>query len=143
MKWFSLFIFLILQSFKSVRIDSEESRLINPVKYWMDKLKKEIIELITPLINLNEDDNINNNTFEKFDVLYDLIESLDQECFDFIIDLYFGEKDLLQNAGKILFKEGGFIQISVGIENDCISDGTYIMFTSNDTIIITFIYSKI
>ena len=105
MKWFSLFIFLILQSFKSVRIDSEESRLINPVKYWMDKLKKEIIELITPLINLNEDDNINNNTFEKFDVLYDLIESLDQECFDFIIDLYFGEKDLLQNAGKILFKE--------------------------------------
>ena len=136
MKWFSLFIFLILQSFKSVRIDSEESRLINPVKYWMDKLKKEIIELITPLINLNEDDNINNNTFEKFDVLYDLIESLDQECFDFIIDLYFGEKDLLQNAGKILFKEGGFIQISVGIENDCISDGTYIMFTSNDTIIL-------
>ena len=135
MKWFSLFIFLILQSFKSVPIDSEESRLINPVKYWMDKLKKEIIELITPLINLNEDDNINNNTFEKFDVLYDLIESLDQECFDFIIDLYFGEKDLLQNAGKILFKEGGFIQISVGIENDCISDGTYIMFTSNDTII--------
>ena len=136
MKWFSLFIFLILQSFKSVPIDSEESRLINPVKYWMDKLKKEIIELITPLINLNEDDNINNNTFEKFDVLYDLIESLDQECFDFIIDLYFGEKDLLQNAGKILFKEGGFIQISVGIENDCISDGTYIMFTSNDTIIL-------
>ena len=47
MKWFSLFIFLILQSFKSVPIDSEESRLINPVKYWMDKLKKEIIELIT------------------------------------------------------------------------------------------------
>ena len=136
MKWFSLFIFLILQSFKSVPIDSEESRLINPVKYWMDKLKKEIIELITPLINLNEDDNINNNTFEKFDVLYDLIESLDQECFDFIIDLYFGEKDLLQNTGKILFKEGGFIQISVGIENDCISDGTYIMFTSNDTIIL-------
>ena len=134
MKWFSLFIFLILQSFKPVPIDSEEGRLINPVKYWMDKLKKEIIELITPLINLNEDDNINNNTFEKFDVLYDLIESLDQECFDFIIDLYFGEKDLLQNAGKILFKEGGFIQISVGIENDCISDGTYIMFTSNDTI---------
>ena len=56
------------------------------------------------------------------------------ECFDFIIDLYFGEKALLLNAGKILFKEGGFIQISVGIENDCISDGTYIMFTSNDTI---------
>ena len=136
MKWFSLFIFLILQSFKSVPIDSEESRIINPVKYWMDKLKKEIIELITPLINLNEDDNINNNTFEKFDVLYDLIESLDQECFDFIIDLYFGEKALLLNAGKILFKEGGFIQISVGIENDCISDGTYIMFTSNDTIIL-------
>ena len=133
MKWSCIIIFLILKLIESAPIDSNETRFNDPLMYWMYKIKNEFTELISSMINIDGDD-INNDTFEKIDGIYDLIESLDQDCFDFILNFFFADSNFMYRLTNTFFKEGGLIQISVGVENDCILSGTYIMFTSNNSI---------
>ena len=74
MKWSCIIIFLILKLIESAPIDSNETRFNDPLMYWMYKIKNEFTELISSMINIDGDD-INNDTFEKIDGIYDLIES--------------------------------------------------------------------
>ena len=133
MKWSCIIIFLILKLIESAPIDSNETRFNDPLMYWMYKVKNEFTELISSMINIDGDD-INNDTFEKIDGIYDLIESLEQDCFDFILNFFFADSNFMYRLTNTFFKEGGLIQVSVGVENDCILSGTYIMFTSNNSI---------
>ena len=67
---------------------------------------------------------------EVDDYLYDLIESIDQECFDFVLELFFHETDFFKNISKKLLHDGGLIQNSICTEADCLNDdGVYILFS--------------
>ena len=90
MKWFIIIIFLFLKSFDSVPINSNETRFSNPVQYWMHIIKNEFVDLVSTLLFDASDDETDdkNNKYEKIDALYDLIESLDPECFGFIVNFF-------------------------------------------------------
>ena len=64
------------------------------------------------------------------DYFYDLIESIDQECFDFALKLFFNETDFMNEFAKKVLHNRGLIQMSIGTEEDCMNDdGVYMMFT--------------
>ena len=127
MKWLIIIIFLILKSFNSAPINSNEIRFSNPVKYWMHIIKNEFIEFVTEIID-------NESSSKEIDALYDVIESLDEECFNFILNFFFTDAGFIFDLTHKLFQEGGVILKSIGVEHDCIIGGTYLLFTSNNTI---------
>ena len=62
--------------------------------------------------------------------LYDIIEGLDQECWNFIMKFFFDEKDFMNDITKKLIHDGGLIQYSMSAEEDCKNeDGVYLLFT--------------
>ena len=136
MKWFIIIIFLFLKSFDSVPINSNETRFSNPVQYWMHIIKNEFVDLVSTILFDASDDETDdkNNKYEKIDALYDLIESLDPECFGFIVNFFFEESHLIEKLCNNFFHDGGVVQNSLGVENDCILRGVYLLFTSNSTI---------
>jgi len=127
MKWLIIIIFLILKSFNSAPINSNETRFSNPVKYWMHIIKNEFIEFVSEIID-------NESSSKEIDALYDVIESLDEECFNFIVNFFFTDAGFIFDLTHKLFQEGGVILKSIGVEHDCIIGGTYLLFTSNNTI---------
>ncbi len=82
-------------------------------------LKKDFIKLAFSLFEGNLDDE-----------LYDIIENLDQDCWDFILKFFFNEKDFMNDISKKLIHDGGLIQYSMSAEEDCIDeDSVYLLFT--------------
>ena len=127
MKCLIIIIFLILKSFNSAPINSNETRFSNPVKYWMHIIKNEFIEFVSEIID-------NESSSKEIDALYDVIESLDEECFNFIVNFFFTDAGFIFDLTDKIFQEGGVILKSIGVEHDCIIGGTYLLFTSNNTI---------
>ena len=84
-------------------------------------LKIQFIKYVNSLMDENK---------EVDDFFYDLIESLDQECWDLILKFFFLEKDFIYDISKKLIHDGGLIQYSIGAERDCLEeDGVYLLFT--------------
>ena len=95
-----------------------------PLKRAAGELKEEFIKFIGSMYDYETDVD---------DYLYDLIEFIDQECFDFLLKLFFNETDFMTDISKRLLGSGGLIQNSIGTEEDCLDDdGVYILFTGEN-----------
>ena len=99
----------------------KEIKELGPVNRAAGAVREEILHFIGSMYDFETDVD---------DYLYDLIESIDQECFDFILQGFFNETDFFRNISKTLFHDGGIIQNSIGTEEYCLNeDAVYIMLS--------------
>ena len=92
-----------------------------PVRRATNAIKEEFLRFLSSMYDYET---------EVDDHLYDLIESIDQECFDFVLKLFFNETGFLKDISQKLLHDGGLIQNSIGTEEDCLNDdGVYILFS--------------
>ena len=67
-------------------------------------------------------------------LFFKIIETIDQECFDFILKFFFNEIEFASDISKSLLSEGGLIQNSIGTEEDCLdNDRVYILFSGKQS----------
>ena len=94
---------------------------LGPVRRAAGEAKEQFLHFIDSLYNYET--NVD-------DYLYDLFESIDQECFDFVLQGFFNETEFFKNVSKTLLPDGGIIQNSIGTEEFCLNkDAVYIMFS--------------
>ena len=96
-----------------------------PLKRAADAIKEEFLHFVESMYDYRT--NVD-------DYLYDLIESIDKECYDFLfVKFFFNETDFMRSISKKLLGSGGLIQNSIGTEEDCLDDnGVYILFTGEN-----------
>ena len=97
-----------------------EPKYDRPVENAAYLLKEEFLRFIASLYDFGSDVD---------DVLYDLVASIDQECYEFILKFFFKELDFVFDISSKLLHDGGFIQYSIDTEDDCLNGGgVYILF---------------
>ena len=107
----------IISNYYKSKVNTEE----NIVGEAGNLLKEQFLKYVDSLMN---------EEGEVDDYFYDLIESLDQECWNLILRFFFSEKEFIYDISKKLIHDGGFIQYSIGAERDCLEEnGVYLLFT--------------
>ena len=145
MKYLNLTMFLFYLYFVSkakeinndISCDSEE---INQNLYEEEKdtpLAKGLLNMGEEFIKFIYDiyrENIKNanESFHKnsTDQLYDLVESIDEDCFNFALDFFYKPLKFAEQITKAIIHDGGLLQYSIGVEEDCLDEGgVYILYT--------------
>ena len=104
-------------------IDSETIQYKDPVERIMAEISDYFFNMVYEGVGVNI-------TEEFLDEIYNLIDYVDEECVDFMVDLLTDGKKFLNKITKNLLREGGLIQYSLGVEEDCLNeDGVYLFFT--------------
>ena len=92
-----------------------------PLAKHVNLIKEEFLKFVASMYNYE---------LEVEDQLYDLIVSLDEECFNLILNFFFKEIDFVFDITSRVLHNGGIIQYSIGTEEDCLNeDGVYMLFT--------------
>ena len=92
--------------------------------YYSSQLKEEFLKFVYTMYDKGE--NID-------DYLYDIIESIDQECFDFVLKFFFHEREFLFEISEKILHDGGIIQNSISSEEDCVNEkDVYLLFTGEN-----------
>ena len=93
---------------------------IATIKNTVSLLKEELLKFMASMYNFGSDVD---------DVLYDLLSSIDQECFDFVLNFFFNETDFFRDLYSRILHGGGLQQYSIDTEDDCLNDGgVYLLF---------------
>ena len=131
MKWyfFSIIIFLLFQlnNCELRNIDFNSSLYSENSENSVDNAIENIKNLILgAFFELGE------GTFDEDeeDKLYKVIESFDEECVDFFVNFILDTRSFMNKITKKLIHDGGLIQFSLGVEDDCLQeDGVYMFFS--------------
>ena len=100
------------------------------IDYYMIEMQSKLFGFLRVILENND----TNNDSSEMDDLYDLIEGIDYNCFCFLIDIIEGRK-FIYKIMKKLVHDGGIIQDSIGIEENCLDEnGVYILFTGKNNI---------
>ena len=112
-----------VDTISNFNLDSEDIQYKDPV----EKTMSEIIEYIFNMVF----EGISGGVTEEFlEEIYNLFDYVDQDCVDFIVDFLIDGKKFLNKITKKLLRDGGLIQYSLGVEDDCLNeDGVYFFFT--------------
>ena len=138
MKWLEILILALFLFKKFICESSFNTNITNKtsddiIDHYIIELKNKIFNFLRVMFDNNE---INNDTNDnnEMDQLYDLIESIDHSCFCFLIDIIEG-KEFIYKIMKKTVHDGGIIQNSIGIEENCLDEnGVYILFTGKNNI---------
>ena len=91
------------------------------ITHYANLLKEKFLKLVYSMYDIEK---------EIDDNLYDLIESIDQECFNFVLKFFFDDKNFMYDLSKKILHDGGLIQNSISTEEDCLSeDNVYLLFS--------------
>ena len=156
MKYLIIIIFLIFSNLKIISnneninndISCETSNNIyknflqeetyNPLTEGLKDIREELIKFITNLNVIKGDTADNYKSIEK---LYDLLQNIEHDCYNFFLDIVFQPLKFSEQFTKALLHDGGIIQYSIGIEEDCMgSDDAYLFFSGEHNI--TFLRDK-
>ena len=136
MKWYFLaFLLLYLKNIFCKLTDSKVNSSFN-----LNSDNPEIKNIFIKAMN-----NIKSIIFETFfkfgngtvdfdekeeEIIYNLIENMDDSCLNLFIELILDEKKFLNRITKKIFYDGGILQHSIGFEEVCLDeDEVYIFFT--------------
>ena len=133
MKWNIIFfsIIIVLKTYNCESNDTyknfskDDLRRTNPVEYWMVDITKNF----GSFIYANMEENSENSSL-LIDFIYDLIETIDKKCFDFLVDFLLDSTIFAQKLSRRLIHDGGLIQYSLSTEEDCIHEGGFYMIYS-------------
>ena len=120
-EFMNVFVNSILSKNLNKNYNLKELKGLSPVQKAGGLLKDEFVQFLGTMYNYET---------KIDDSLYDLIEYIDQDCFDFLLNFFFNETDFIHDISKKVLHDGGLIQYSISTEEDCTQeDGVYILFT--------------
>ena len=101
-----------------------------PLTKGLNDIGNEIIKFLSNNYIKNVNNKSESYNRNSVDELYDLIEGIDEECYNFLLDIFYQPIKFSKQIFKKTLHDGGIVQYSIGIEEDCLDEGgVYIFFT--------------